>query len=318
MAAPITYKRLVLSGDNAKATADEVKAKMAKDWKRDFPDGKLDIKTGLEGKMVIDVTTKDTSAASLASKIKDVASRNKVTVVTKDKPTLKAVKENDTKKPAMTDDELMKKIKSSLTFQVSGGKKGKPGLQEGPMDKRIAVVFLKYKGKSFPMDYKPGSMFAKFVGDLEKSGAFSSEDEVSDFMSSEEFDTYANKFNVEIDYADYDPTPLELAPKEPINPQDMIPGRAPKDFISADIPHRMTDLFEKLKKTGKLKKSELTEIIKKYNFESFDNLESAIKHHENGDGYYDRTRLITIFNQLEASDQQKARTKYSEYFGKKK
>ena len=316
MAAPITYKRLVLSGDNAKATADEVKAKMSKDWKRDFPDGKLDIKTGMEGKMVIDVTTKDTSAASLASKIKDVASRNKVTVVTKDKPTLKAVKENDTKKPAMTDDELMKKIKSSLTFQVSGGKKGKPGLQEGPMDKRIAVVFLKYKGKSFPMDYKTGSMFARFVGDLESSGAFSSEDEVSDFMSSEEFDTYANKFNVEIDYADYDPTPLELAPKEPINPQDMIPGRAPKDFISADIPHRMTDLFEKLKKTGKLKKSELTEIIKKYNFESFDNLESAIKHHEKGDGYYDRTRLITIFNQLEASDQQKARTKYSEYFGK--
>jgi hypothetical protein len=317
MAAPITYKRLVLSGEKAKATADEVKAKMSKDWKRDFPDGKLDIKTGMEGKMVIDVTTKDTSAASLASKIKDVASRNKVTVVTKDKPTLKAVKENDTKKPAMTDDELMKKIKSSLTFQVSGGKKGKPGLQEA-MDKRIAVVFFKYKGKSFPMDYKTGSMFAKFVSDLEKSGAFSSEDEVSDFMSSEEFDNYANKFNVEIDYADYDPTPLELAPKEPINPQDMIPGRAPKDFISADIPHRMTDLFEKLKKTGKLKKSELTEIIKKYNFESFDNLESAIKHHENGDGYYDRTRLITIFNQLEASDQQKARTKYSEYFGKKK
>ena len=318
MASPITYKRLVLSGDNAKATADEVKAKMSKDWKRDFPDGKLDIKTGLEGKMVIDVTTKDTSAASLASKIKDVASRNKVTVVTKDKPTLKAVKENDTKKPAMNDDELMKKIKSSLTNQVTGGKKGKPGLQEGPMDKRIAVVFLKYKGKSFPMDYKTGSMFARFVGDLESSGAFSGEDEVSDFMSSEEFDTYANKFNVEIDYADYDPTPLELAPKEPINPQDMIPGRAPKDFISADIPHRMTDLFEKLKKTGKLKKSELTEIIKKYNFESFDNLESAIKHHENGDGYYDRTRLITIFNQLEASDQQKAKTKYSEYFGKKK
>jgi hypothetical protein len=44
----------------------------------------------------------------------------------------------------------------------------------------------------------------------------------------------------------------------------MIPGRAPKDFISADIPHRMSDLFEKLKKTGKLKKSELTEIIKKF------------------------------------------------------
>jgi hypothetical protein len=155
------------------------------------------------------------------------------------------------------------------------------------------------------------------LSDLEKSGAFSSEDEVSDFMSSEEFDNYANKFNVEIDYADYDSTPLSVPTKEPINPQDMIPGRASGDF-NPNVPNRMTDLFEKLKKTGKLKKSELTEIIKKYNFESFDNLESAIKHHENGDGYYDRTKLITIFNQLEASDQQKARTKYSEYFGKKK
>ena len=130
MAQPITYKRLVLSGDKAKETADEVKAKMYKDWKRDFPDGKLDIKSGVEGKMVIDIKTKESSAASLASKIKDIATRNKVDAVTKDKPTLKAVKENDTKKPAMTDDELMKKIKSSLTFQVTGGKKGKPGIKE--------------------------------------------------------------------------------------------------------------------------------------------------------------------------------------------
>ena len=253
MASPITYKRLVLSGDKAKETADEVKAKMSKDWKRDFPDGKLDIKSGVEGKMVIDVTTKDSSAASLASKIKDVAARNKVNVVTKDKPTLKAVKENE--------EDLMKKIKSSLTYQVSGGKKGKPGLKEA-LDKRIAIVFLKYKDKSFPMDYKPNTMFAKFVNDLEKSGAFNSEDEVSDFMSSEEFDNYANKFNVEIDYADYDPTPLTLAPKEPVSAQDMIPSRAPQDFISADLPHRVSDLMEKLKKTGKLTKSELKEIIK--------------------------------------------------------
>ena len=253
MASPITYKRLVLSGDKAKETADEVKAKMSKDWKRDFPDGKLDIKSGVEGKMVIDVTTKDSSAASLASKIKDVAARNKVNVVTKDKPTLKAVKENE--------EDLMKKIKSSLTYQVSGGKKGKPGLKEA-LDKRIAIVFLKYKDKSFPMDYKPASMFARFVGDLQKSGAFNSEDEVSDFMSSNEFDNYANKFNVEIDYADYDPTPLTLAPKEPVSAQDMIPGRAPQDFISADLPHRVSDLMEKLKKTGKLKLSEIKEIIK--------------------------------------------------------
>jgi hypothetical protein len=261
MAAPITYKRLVLSGDNAKATADEVKAKMSKEWKKDFPDGKLDIKSGVEGKMVIDIKTKESSAASLASKIKDIATRNKVTTVTKDKPTLKAVKENDTKKPTMTDDELMKKIKSSLSFQVSGGKKGKPGLQEGPIDKRLAVVFFKYKDKSFPMDYKPGSMFARFVSDLERSGAFSSDDEVSDFMSSDEFFTYANKFGVEIE----EPTNndmLSLAPKEPINPQDMIPGRAQGD-VNPDAPHRSTDIYELLK-TGKVKKSVLTEIIKNF------------------------------------------------------
>ena len=221
MAAPITYKRLVLSGDKAKETATEVKAKMSKDWKKDFPDGKLDIKDGVEGKMVIDVTTKESSAASLASKIKDIATRNKVTVVTKDKPTLKVVKES--------------------------------------LDRRLATVFFKYKDKSFPMDYKPGSMFSKFIDDLTSSGVFNSEDEVSDFMSSEQFDTYSNKFNINIDWADYDPTPLELAPEKPINPQDMIPGRAPSD--SEDIPHRVTDLMEKLKKTGKLKKSELKEIL---------------------------------------------------------
>jgi len=118
MASPITYKRLVLSGDKAKETADEVKTKMSKDWKKDFPDGSLDIKSGVEGKIVIDVKTKESSAASLASKIKDIATRNKVDVVTKDKPTLKSVKENQ--------DDLMSKIKKSLTHQVTGGKKGEP------------------------------------------------------------------------------------------------------------------------------------------------------------------------------------------------
>ena len=143
MASPITYKRLVLSGDKAKETADEVKAKMAKDWKRDFPDGKLDIKAGVEGKMVIDVKTKDSSAASLASKIKDIATRNKVTVVTKDKPTLKSIKENE--------DDIMKRIKSSLAFQVSGGKKGKPmsSGQELPPNTKMTKSELKELVKKF-------------------------------------------------------------------------------------------------------------------------------------------------------------------------
>jgi len=196
--------------------------------------------------------------AAIAGKISNqMKGKGKLKSYSKDKKV--ALKEEEPK-PPMTDDELMKKIKSTLSFQVSGGKKGKPGLKEG-LDKRIATVFFKYKGKSFPMDYKTGSMFERFVSDLQKSGVFNSEDEVSDFMSSEEFDSYANKFGVDIDYADYDPTPLTLAPKEPVSPQDMMPGRAPQDYMGADLPHRVTDLYEKLKKTGKLTKSELKEIL---------------------------------------------------------
>lgn len=92
MAQPITYKRVVLSGEKAKATADEVKAKMSKEWGKKF-DAKLDIISGVEDKMVIDIRTEDSSAAGLASKIKDIAARNKVEIVIKDKPSLKAVKE---------------------------------------------------------------------------------------------------------------------------------------------------------------------------------------------------------------------------------
>ena len=143
MASPITYKRLVLSGDKAKETADEVKTKMSKDWKKDFPDGKLDIKSGVEGKMVIDVKTKESSAASLASKIKDIATRNKVDVTIKDKPTLKAVKEGQ--------DDLMAKIRKSLTYQVTGGKQGEP-MSKGqnlPANTKIKKSELKEIIKNF-------------------------------------------------------------------------------------------------------------------------------------------------------------------------
>ena len=78
---------------------------------------------------------------------------------------------------------------------------------------------------------------------------------------SDEFDNYANKFNVDI-LEPVDNDLLSVAPKEPVSAQDMIPSRAPQDFISADLPHRVSDLMEKLKKTGKLTKSELKEIIK--------------------------------------------------------
>lgn len=200
--------------------------------------------------------------AAIAGKISNqMKGKGKLKSYSKDKKV--ALKEEEPKPAVNDDEELMKKIKSSLSFQVSGGKKGKPGLKED-MDKRIATIFLKYKGKSFPMDYKPGSMFARFVNDLENSGVFSDEDEVSDFMASEEFDSYANKFNVDIDYADYDPIPLTVTPEEPHSPLDSIPKRS-RDMATrpgATSGEEM-DMYEILKKTGKLTKKQLKEIIKK-------------------------------------------------------
>lgn len=72
-----------------------------------------------------------------------------------------------------------------------------------------------------------------------------------------------------------------------------------------------------------MKKSELQQVIREEiknilyeNFISFSNLENAIKKHEDGDVYYNETKLRNMFNQLKNSDQLKARKKYSQYFGK--
>jgi hypothetical protein len=78
-----------------------------------------------------------------------------------------------------------------------------------------------------------------------------------------------------------------------------------------------------VKESTTIKKSELTQLIKEEiknvlneNFKSFDDLEFAIKQYEKDSSYYDMTKLKNIFNQLEDTDQQQARTKYSKYFGK--
>ena len=44
-------------------------------------------------------------------------------------------------------------------------------------------------------------------------------------------------------------------------------------------------------------------------------LKMAIKHHEEGNPYYDRTKLINIYNQLNNKDQQKAKKMYPEILG---
>lgn len=72
-----------------------------------------------------------------------------------------------------------------------------------------------------------------------------------------------------------------------------------------------------------MKKSELRQIIREelkklqenIPFALFSELESAIRHHDKGNSYYDTTRLINIYNRLTASDQIKAKQKYSNYFG---
>ena len=50
------------------------------------------------------------------------------------------------------------------------------------------------------------------------------------------------------------------------------------------------------------------------NFAKFDTLKMAVNQHEKGAPYYDKTRLINIFNQLSSSDQVKAKKQYSGYF----
>jgi len=57
-------------------------------------------------------------------------------------------------------------------------------------------------------------------------------------------------------------------------------------------------------------------------FESFLNenkslkdLDMAVKQHEEGNPYYDNTKLINIYNQLSNKDQQDAKKKYPEVFG---
>ena len=224
----MAFRRVVISGEKVQDTKTDLDNFLSsKMFKTNYPGIKTKLIVSPVKNDIIVIDLNGDGADTVAKKVKDIGQKYKMKAVIKLEKPMSAVKES--------------------------------------LDRRLATIFFKYKGKSFPMDYKPGSMFSKFIGDLETSGYFSNDDEISDFMSSEEFDTYANKFNVKIDYADYDPTQLELPDEEPINPQDLIPGRAPQGFIDDNIPHRVTDLIEKLKKTGKLKKSELTEIIKTFN-----------------------------------------------------
>lgn len=47
---------------------------------------------------------------------------------------------------------------------------------------------------------------------------------------------------------------------------------------------------------------------------SFRDFETAVKHHEEGNPYYDRTKIINLYNQLNNSDQQKAKKTFPKVF----
>ena len=216
--------------------------------------------------------------AAVSGKISNqMKGKGKLKSYSKDKKV--ALKENEPK-PPMTDDELMKKIKSTLSFQVSGGKKGKPGVQEEEVPKpklidKITNVLNKkndeeefeYRNQTIEMDYEPGSKFANLVNDLENTRLFKGEDALSDFISSKFFNELAEKYNITLEDPIDDSRKISLAPEKPSTPADSTPKRAGDTSVrpgaSSGTEMDVLDLYELLKKTGRLTKKQLKEIIKK-------------------------------------------------------
>ena len=60
---------------------------------------------------------------------------------------------------------------------------------------------------------------------------------------------------------------------------------------------------------------DLDEVVTE-DFAKYDTLKMAIVQHLKGSPYYDKTRLINIFNQLDSPDQERAKREYSVFFGK--
>lgn len=160
-------------------------------------------------------------------------------------------------------------IMKSLKGQVSGNKIKE---EEAPKSKsidKIKKVFEKYKNQEIALDYEPGSNYANFIDDLENTRLFKrSEDALSDFTESEIFNKLAQSYNIKFEEPGYSPKKIDLAPEKPNNPSDSTPkqtrdmaarpGATPGATSYSDF-----DLYELLKKTGKLTVTQLKEIIKK-------------------------------------------------------
>jgi len=115
----MAFRRVVISGEKVQDTKTDLENFLSsKIFKTNYP--------GMKTKLIVSPVKNDTividlngdGADTVAKKIKDIGQKYKMKAVIKLEKPMSAVKESD--------DELMKKIKSSLSFQVSGGKKGEP------------------------------------------------------------------------------------------------------------------------------------------------------------------------------------------------
>jgi hypothetical protein len=160
-------------------------------------------------------------------------------------------------------------IMKSLKGQVSGNKIKEEEAPKPKMIDKIKKVFEKYKNQEIEFDYEPGSNYSSFINDLENTRLFKgSEDALSDFTESEIFNKLAQSYNIKFEEPGYSPKKINLAPEKPSNPSDSIPkqtrdmaarpGATPGATSYSDF-----DLYELLKKTGKLTVTQLKEIIKK-------------------------------------------------------
>ena len=115
----MAFRRVVISGEKVQDTKTDLENFLSsKIFKTNYP--------GMKTKLIVSPVKNDTividlngdGADTVAKKVKDIGQKYKMKAVIKLEKPMSAVKESD--------DELMKKIKSSLSFQVSGGKKGEP------------------------------------------------------------------------------------------------------------------------------------------------------------------------------------------------
>ena len=119
----MAFRRVVISGEKVQDTKTDLDGFFSnKVFKTNYP--------GLKTKVILSPVKKDTivvdvngeGADTVAKKVKDIGIKYKMKAVIKLEKPMSAVKENNKEK----DDELRNKIKSSLLFQLSGGKKGEP------------------------------------------------------------------------------------------------------------------------------------------------------------------------------------------------